>query len=395
MRLAALLALACAAWVHAQPPPVPPQRSPIEEAWELLAQGARGEALGLLRKIVQRDPRDADARLMLGSILAEDGEHDQAIAQLTEAVRLRPSAEAHNALGEAYAGQGDAGAARAQFEKAIAADSSLVPAYVSLALIHLEAGEFPLAASRLDRALAIMDDDEEAAFPHYLRAKVYTEANEIEKAAAELRKAVSLRPDFGEAWSDLGQARKTLFDEAGALAAFERSVQEDPENAVAQYRLGSEYLGQGKVKPAVRHLEAAFRLDPEDQSTLYNLQLALRQDGQTERAKLIKDKLAELLRARDREHQNAMVAVKLNNEGAAIEKTGDLKAALEKYRAAVALDPEHVGIRTNLAAALLRLGQWGPGIAELREALRRDPSNAALKQALEAALAQAPPGQRD
>ena len=97
-----------------------------------------------------------------------------------------------------------------------------------------------------------------------------------------------------------------------------------------------------------------------------------------------------MLRARDKAYQNATVALRLNNEGAALEKAGDFHGALEKYRAAVELDPEHVGIRTNFAATLLRLGQWSEGTAELREALRRDPENESLKKALEDALAHAP-----
>jgi predicted Zn-dependent protease len=97
-----------------------------------------------------------------------------------------------------------------------------------------------------------------------------------------------------------------------------------------------------------------------------------------------------MLKERDRESQNALTAVQINNQGAELEKAGKLREALEKYRAAVQLDPTHPGIRTNFAAALLRLGHWSEGIAELREALRRDPDNAKLKQALQSALAHAP-----
>ena len=48
----------------------------------------------------------------------------------------------------------------------------------------------------------------------------------------------------------------------------------------------------------------------------------------------------------------------------------NLEGAVEKYRAALQLFPEHVGIRTNLAVALLKLGQWDEGLAQMREALR-------------------------
>ena len=46
---------------------------------------------------------DADARLLLGSVLAEQGERSESIAQLSEGVRLRPqSAEAHYQLARVY-----------------------------------------------------------------------------------------------------------------------------------------------------------------------------------------------------------------------------------------------------------------------------------------------------
>ena len=179
-------------------------------------------------------------------------------------------------------------------------------------------------------------------------------------------------------------------DDAGALAAFERAVELSPDDAVAQYRLGAEYLHKAKIHEAIQHLQEALRLNPGNQSALYSLQLALREDGQLEQARQVKEKLAELLRKRDKASENALTAVQLHNQGAHLEKTGNLRGALEKYRAALDLYPEHVGIRVNVAAALLRLGQWDEGISELREALRRDPGNTAVKQALVHAMAQAP-----
>jgi tetratricopeptide (TPR) repeat protein len=308
---------------------------------------------------------------------------------------LRPrSAEAGNALGEAFKTFDDPKAARRAFEKAVALDPGFAPAQVNLGLIMVDAGEFGASAEHLDRAIRILGHTPDAALPHYLRAKVYTEQNAMDKAAAQLQEAVSLRPDFAEAWSDLGQARKTLLDDAGALAAFARAVELSPDDAVAQYRLGAEYLHMAKIPEAIEHLQVAAKLNSDDQSALYSLQLALREDGQLEPARQVKEKLAELLRKRDKASERALAAVQINNQGAELEKAGDLRGALEKYRAALELNPEHVGIRTNLAVALLRLGQWSQGIAELREALRRDPGNTALQKALDDALAQAKPVQR-
>jgi len=369
------------------------QRKPVDEAWDLLAAGKREQAISVLRGIIKANARDADARLLLGSVLAEAGNRAESIPQLEEGVRLLPnSAEAHHALGEAFHNFGEIKAARAEFEKAVKLDPGFGQAQADLGAGLFQAGEFEAAAEHLDRAIQIFGHSPDSAYPRYLRAKVYTDRNEVEKAAAALHEAVTLRPDFAEAWSDLGQARKALFDDAGALAAFERAVALSPDDAVAQTRLGSEYLHQAKPHEAVPHLRQAVSLNPENQTALYSLQSALREDGQVAQAREAKQRLAELLRRKDRASENALQAVQLNNEGAALEKAGSLPAALEKYRAALTLAPEHVGIRTNLAVALLRLGQWTQGIAELREAVRRDPDNTVLKSALRDAIAKTPPG---
>ena len=367
------------------------QRTPVDEAWDLLAKDRRSEAVSVLERILKGNPRDAEAHLMLGSIFAEDGRLEESAAHLKEAVRLRPqSPESHQALGETYRKAGDKRAAQQEFEKAVTLNPKFAQAHADLGLSLLEAGNPANAARHLDLAIQIMGNSPDSAYPRYLRAKVYSEQNAVEPAAAQLKSAVALRPDFAEAWSDLGQARRMMNDEAGALAAFQRSIEADPENAVAQYRLGAEYLRQAKPHEAIAPLEAAYRLNPKDQSTLYSLQMALRQDGKAAEAAAIKRKLSDLLLEIDRESQAAFQALRLNNEGAALEKAGDLRGAATKYQEAVALDPAHPGFRVNLGTALLRLGQWKPGIAELREALKRDPVNATIQAALEDALRQAP-----
>jgi len=379
-----LIVLACAGIMLAQ-------RSRVDEAWDLAAKGSRDQAIGVLEDFIKINPHDPDALLLLGSLLMEKGQRAESIARLSEGVRLRPnSADAQNALGEAYSNFGDPKSARGPFEKAVALKPGFAIAQVNLGLVLVEAGEFSAAAPHLDRAIQILGRTSDAAYPHYLRAKVYAAQNDSQKSLAELNQAVLLRPDFAEAWSDLGQARKSALDSAGALAAEKRAVELNPGDAIAQYRLGAEYLRQEQPELAIEHLEQAYRLNPEDQSTLNALHNVLRLNGKTEEANRIKQKLTELLRKRDQANANALKAVKLNNEGAGLEKAGDLRGALDRYRQALDLYPSHVPIRVNYAVALLRLGQWREGLNQLHEALQRDPGNTKIQAALADALKQAP-----
>ncbi|HEX7362329.1 MAG TPA: tetratricopeptide repeat protein [Bryobacteraceae bacterium] len=345
------LMLACSGFVFAQ-------QNSLTQIQHLLDKGNRARAIVLLDEILKNHPDNVKARVLLGGALADSGKTAEAIPQFKEAVRLNPGDA------EAQAGFGT---------------------------VLLEGGDVPGAAEHLDRALRILGHTPDAAYTLYVRARIYSRQGDVKHAAALLTEAIHLRPDLAPAWSDLGLARKALLDDAGALRAFQHAEELDPQDAVLQYRLGNEYLREHKTDLALKYLEAAYHLNPRDQSTLNSLQLALGRAGKKQEAEEIRQKLAALLAARDLANQKIVGAIQINNEGAKLQKEGDLRGALEKYRKALQLDPQHVGIRVNYAIALLRLGQWTDGLNELHEALRRDPGNAKIKAALKDALAQAPP----
>lgn len=374
------------------------QTAAVERAWKLAADGRHEQAIGLLNETIEQNPSDPDARLLLGSLLSETGRRDEAFLQLKEAVRLRPrSAEARNALGEAYSNFGYSRQARQAFEKAVEIDPKFAIAQLNLGRNLLDthersAAELTRIAGHLDQAIHLLKPGADAATAHYLRAKIYTEQGNAAQAAAQLGKAISIRSDFPEAWSDLGEARKSLLDDAGATAAFERAVKLNASDSVAQYRLGEEYLRQNRTHLAVVHLEQAYRSAPDDQSILNAFQRALRRAGRAEEADKVKLRLAGVLRKRDESTRNELSATRLNNEGAQLQKDGDLAHALEKYRAALALNPASVPIRVNVAVAMLRLGHWTDGLNQLHDALLRDISNPKIRAALKDAIAQAPAG---
>jgi len=363
----------------------------LERAWDLAGKGQRQEAIQLLQHLVQVEPNNADVRLLLGSLLMEGGQQSESLGQLTAAVRLRPkSAEAENALGEAYEKFGDSANAREAFRKAVAFNPAFGVAQLNFGRALLASGDAKLAPEHLDRAIQLLGRTDDAADAHYLRAKAYTAEGDRQQAAAHLEAAVQIRPQFAEAWSDLGQARRSLLDSEGALKAFELAVQCNGEDPVAQYRFGAELLRQGNAHLAAEHLQKAYTLNPSDQATLNALQMALRQDGKTEEANLLKQKLTALLKAKDQTNHNQLRAITLNNEGAELERRKDLRAALEKYREAAALYPDQVGIRVNFAVALLRLGQWTAGLEELHQAYLQNPADAKVNAAIKDAISQAP-----
>ena len=369
---------------------LPAAQNSLGQAESLLSKGATADAVVVLRHIVTDDPRNVEAHLLLGTALALVGERGESINQMAVAVQLSPdSAGAHNQYGMVLSRFIEVKAARQEFEKALELNPALAEAHVNLSLILAQAGELVSAGDHLDRAIKLQDNAPAAAYTLYLRAKIWGAQNQIDKSIDELEKSIQLRPDYAEAWSDLGGMRRLSLDSSGAVQALEKAVALNPHDSTAQYRLGQLYLQDGETGKALDHLKIALIGDPSDVATLYSLDRALRKAGKLEEAKPVEKQLAELRARNDRASTVALAASRLNDEGIALEKSGDLRAALAKYRAALDLDPTGTGFQLNYGLALCRLGRWDDGVAELREVLRLDPDNHEAAKALYIAVDQA------
>ena len=359
------------------------QDTPLKKAQELLAQGSVPEAIDQLRHTVIAEPENADAHLLLGTVLALQGLRDESLAELQVAVRLSPnSAVFHDRLGEVLSRFVETDAARREFEKALQCDPRLADAHINLSLVLAQQGELDEAAAHLDRALELLGNSREAARAHFLRAKIWAAQDQMEKAAIELKRAVRLKPGFADAWSDLGAVLRLERDYDGAEAALDKAVALEPKNPEIEYRLGQAELENGKADAAVRHLKVAIEYTPDNRPTLYTLMRALQKAGRNEEAQVIRDRVAKQLDADRHASDVGFAASELNSEGIELEKSGDVTAAVSKYKAAVDLDPTGFGFRLNYALGLCRLRQWETAVEELRTVLKADPDNADAQKAL-------------
>src|SRR5437879_8549582 len=102
----------------------------------------------------------------------------------------------------------------------------------------------------------------------------------MENAAPKLETALKLRPDYADAWSDLGGIRRLNGEAKGAQQALERAVALNPDDDKAQYRLGVQCLQNAEPHKAVDHLRKVLRHDTDDRGALDNLELALERDRQ-------------------------------------------------------------------------------------------------------------------
>lgn len=373
---ASLMVALCTAGIAAQ-------KGSLDEALRLFNAGAYDRASQLLEPEVKAHPEDADAHLLLGQIYAVQGQRSEAIQELSRTVELKPdSAVAYNILGTALNRFAEFEAARKAFEQAVALDPKMIEAHINLAMTLAESSDLDGAAAQLRAAIALGPHSPSAARAHYLLGKIYEDQQPVH-AIEELTTAAKIDSKDAQTWLELGELKTESGDEAGALTAFQYAAELHPRDADAQYQLGSQYLIAGNWHEAVVHLQLARKAMPKPTlALLYKLDRALRKVGDNQEAQQVRAETQALLAQDSEANEHFQQAESLDHDGVVLEQQGDAAKAVEKYRAALEINPQQNRYRYNYALALCRVGHWQQGIAELNELLENEPGNIDARRAL-------------
>jgi tetratricopeptide (TPR) repeat protein len=130
---------------------------------------------------------------------------------------------------------------------------------------------YALASNQLsaaDRAVAITPFDPDA---HADRARLLTNLNKQEEAAAEYEVAVKLRPHDYYLWLECGFARDRLGNQEGALKAFLESVSLAPSFSEPRWQLGNLLFRMGQTNEAFTELRRAVATDPSFSTSVFEL----------------------------------------------------------------------------------------------------------------------------
>jgi serine/threonine-protein kinase len=317
------------------------RRSLPPVSFELLAvrlkhQGARAEAVTLLREIQGRHPNDFWINFNLANALWLPGVRsrvnlDESITYRRIAVALRPdNAAARTNLGTALRAKGDLAGAIREHRRAIELDPQLVNGHNNLGNALMATG---------DRAGAL-------------------------KA---FRRAIELDPNHASAHSNLGNALQAAGDLPGAVREFRRAIELDPKYPNPHNGLAVIFHAKGDWRGAIREYRRAIELDPEVAGFHNNLGLALKAMGDLAGAAQEYRRAIEL---------GPKVAEFHTNLGIVLYAQRDAEGAIQEFRRAIELNPKHARAHENLGVALLGQGDTAGAIKVLRRAVLLNPKSA-------------------
>ncbi|MEH2333191.1 tetratricopeptide repeat protein, partial [Nostoc sp.] len=152
-----------------------------------------------------------------------------------------------------------------------------------------------------------------------------------------------------------------------AVAAYEKAIQLNPNDATAYYNLGNALRQQKKLDAAVAAYEKAIQLNPNDATAYYNLGITLDDQKKLDAAVAAYEKAIQL---------NPNYADAYNNLGNALNHQKKLDAAVSAYEKAIQLNPNYADAYFNLGIALTQQKKLDAAVAAYEKAIQLKPNDA-------------------
>ena len=403
----------------------------VDEARQHWNQGELREAGFLLKQRLKDQPDDIEARLLLAAVYLDydqgaaaekelrqaqliGASREQMLALLARALLLQAEyrrlldevrvdavsepllqAELTALRGDAKRGLDDSGAARAEYERALALDPRQTDALVGKVRLALADKQIQAArqllvdatrqdpsAARLWELLGEVDlgrGDTAAAeqslvkaviaarskwMPRFKRALMRLEAGKLDAATADIDAVAKEFPDFPGLLFARGSLLVLRGDLADGLALLDAYRKYDPTNARALCLSAVGEMQRGNLALAQELARACLAQRPQSvQANRLLAQVLLAQEDPIAAEALLRDALA----ARpDRPELLAVLAQALDQQG----RLTDSKQALLRT---VELAPDEAAYRVAAADGLYRTGDHEAALAQLAEALSLDP----------------------
>jgi tetratricopeptide (TPR) repeat protein len=264
----------------------------------------RQSAITAFRDAIRLNPDQPDAHYQLGKLLlnATDGTDQRAgVLELHRAIALDPhTSEYYEVLGRWFLQHDYLKSAIGVLDQGIKDGTATaeLEAMMGLAQAALHGG-----ASARPFAEKALQLDPQLALAHYLVGFCYFNAGNYMAAAEYYQQATKLDPrnDLYSYNTALVLQRLNRIDEA--LPYAQKSTALNPGRSLNHYFLGKLYTKLNRDPEAVRELEASIRLNPELDNSYYLLAQIYGRSGDTVRAQEIRDKLAGLKQAQQRQVQ--------------------------------------------------------------------------------------------
>jgi tetratricopeptide (TPR) repeat protein len=319
-----------------------------------------------LRRIVELDPKDIDARLRLARIMIANNGNAAALKLLDGATdQDKTRADYHALRATILLKTNDPQEAAREAERATGTEPANLDAIMVLATEQLARGDVAGALQRLDAVPAGSKDDPRITA---LKVMLYRKKGDLPQAEAALKRLIGVRPEFRSQLVQLYVEEHRLDDAEKELRAIASANPTDTKAGLDLVRFLASFGSAGAAKG---ELSARIRAGGD----VYAYQMALVDldflQGNSDEAVSL---LNAIIKEASPEH---ILAAKDKLAQIAISRR-DVSAAEQIIADVLGKDARNTGALRLRAVIRIERGQWDSAIADLREALSNEPTSPEL-----------------
>ncbi|MDP6095829.1 MAG: tetratricopeptide repeat protein, partial [Gammaproteobacteria bacterium] len=164
---------------------------------------------------------------------------------------------------------------------------------------------------------------------------------ESDAAIESYKKALKIKPDYAEAYNNMGNALLNKGEPDPAIESYKKALKIKPDYAGAYNSMGNALKDKGEPDPAIESFKKALKIKPDYAEAYNNMGNALLDKGDPEAA-IESYKMAIKIKP---DHADAY-----NNMGAALKDKEESGAAIESYKKALEIKPDYAGPKHLIAA---------------------------------------------
>ncbi len=325
-----------------------------------LSLGNISAAAGYAQTLVEKNPRSAQAQLLMGSVLTAEGKTGPALAALENAQQLDPTdASVHLALARAYFAAQKWSEAEQEFNRTLQLDPRNSETLAQLADYYVARQQSQKAFARLS---AYANTNPNDASGHLLLGALNQTMKNYAAAQRELERAIALDANLVPAYVRLGEVFKAQNRIPEAAIQYEKALSLQPKSSTLMLALGNIYEKQQNWPKAEGCFKKALEANPSSAAAANNLAWLYALESRNLDVALGLAQKAKSLMPANLEISDTLAWVMF--------KRNNYAEALRMLQDCVQKDPSSAQFHYHLGMVLRAAGEEQKGKAQLQTALR-------------------------
>lgn len=228
----------------------------------LAGEGQSEEAVAALLEVIRLDPDNEELRFDLADYYLELGEEKQAVRTIEDVLIRNPaSVGAHLRLGNAYLTTRRPALAVPHYRRILEVEPGNEQVALQLVIALVRSGE---AGQAVDEAKKLLERHPESRLGRLALARLYRETGLEVLAIEQYRLILKQDPAMTQAALELGQLYEERREWSEALEVFRAALARVPEEFSLHQHLARVYVGMKRYADALAELQVIVAADPDD-----------------------------------------------------------------------------------------------------------------------------------